>query len=44
MAGIDSYDVGALERAVNDSAVRVSGICLSFVAFSAYLAAAASKI
>jgi uncharacterized protein YjbI with pentapeptide repeats len=41
---IDPYDVGALERAVNDSATRVSGIWLSFVAFSAYLAAAASMI
>jgi uncharacterized protein YjbI with pentapeptide repeats len=41
---IDSFDIGALERAVNDSAGRVSGIWLSFVAFSAYLAAAASMI
>ena len=41
---IDPYDVGALERAVNDSAGRVSAIWLSFVAFSAYLAAAASMI
>src|SRR5689334_14187773 len=41
---INSYDVAALERAVNDSATRVSGIWLSFVAFSAYLAAAASMI
>jgi uncharacterized protein YjbI with pentapeptide repeats len=41
---IDSLDVGALERAVNDSANRVSGIWLSFVAFSAYVAAAASMI
>jgi uncharacterized protein YjbI with pentapeptide repeats len=43
-AKIDSFDIGALERAVNDSAGRVSGIWLSFVAFSAYLAAAASMI
>src|SRR5882757_6394638 len=43
-AKIDSFDVGALEKAVNDSAGRVSGIWLSFVAFSAYLAAAASMI
>jgi uncharacterized protein YjbI with pentapeptide repeats len=43
-AKIDPFDVGALERAVNDSAGRVSGIWLSFVAFSAYLAAAASMI
>jgi uncharacterized protein YjbI with pentapeptide repeats len=41
---IDPFDVGALERAVNDSATRVSGLWLSFVAFSAYLAAAASMI
>ncbi|MEA2879741.1 MAG: hypothetical protein QOF14_4937 [Hyphomicrobiales bacterium] len=41
---IDPFDVGALERAVNDSATRVSAIWLSFVAFSAYLAAAASNI
>jgi uncharacterized protein YjbI with pentapeptide repeats len=41
---IDPLDIGALERAVNDSAGRVSGIWLSFVAFSAYLAAAASMI
>ena len=41
---IDPYDLGALERSVNDSATRVSGIWLSFVAFSAYLAAAASNI
>src|SRR3954447_3568021 len=43
-ARIDPYDVSALERSVNDSAGRVSGIWLSFVAFSAYLAAAASMI
>jgi len=41
---IDPFDVAALERAVNDSAGRVSSIWLSFVAFSAYLAAAASMI
>ena len=41
---IDPLDVGALERSVNDSATRVSAIWLSFVAFSAYLAAAASNI
>src|ERR1044072_6635624 len=41
---IDPYDLGALERSVNDSPTRVSGIWLSFVAFSAYLAAAASNI
>jgi uncharacterized protein YjbI with pentapeptide repeats len=41
---IDPLDVGALERSVNDSAGRVSGLWLSFVAFSAYLAAAASMI
>src|SRR5882672_6451913 len=43
-ARIDTLDVGALERSVNDSAGRVSGIWLSFVAFSAYVAAAASMI
>jgi len=41
---IDPLDIGALERAVNDSANRVSGIWLTFVAFSAYVAAAASMI
>jgi uncharacterized protein YjbI with pentapeptide repeats len=41
---IDPLDVGALERSVNDSAGRVSGLWLSFVAFSAYVAAAASMI
>ena len=41
---IDPLDVVALERSVNDSAGRVSSIWLSFVAFSAYLAAAASMI
>src|SRR5262245_1938694 len=41
---IDTLDVGALERSVNDSAGRVSAIWLSFVAFTAYLAAAASNI
>jgi uncharacterized protein YjbI with pentapeptide repeats len=41
---IDPLDIGALERSVNDSAGRISGIWLSFVAFSAYLAASASMI
>lgn len=41
---IDPYDIGALERSVNDSATRFSAIWLSFVAFSAYLGAAASMI
>jgi uncharacterized protein YjbI with pentapeptide repeats len=41
---IDPFDIAALERSVNESAGRVSGIWLSFVAFSAYLAAAASMI
>lgn len=41
---IDPLDVGALERSVNDSAGRVSGIWLAFVASSAYVAAAASMI
>lgn len=41
---IDPLDIGALERSVNDSATRVSAIWLSFVAFSAYLAAAVSNI
>jgi hypothetical protein len=41
---IDPFDVAALERSVNESAGRVSSIWLSFVAFSAYLAAAASMI
>lgn len=43
-ANIDPLDVGALERSVNDSAGRVSGIWLAFVASSAYVAAAASMI
>src|SRR4029079_2929688 len=43
-ARIDPFDVGALEGSVNDSAGLVSGIWLSFVVFSAYLAAAASMI
>jgi uncharacterized protein YjbI with pentapeptide repeats len=41
---LDPFDVGALERSVNDSAGRVSAIWLSFVAFSAYLAATASNV
>jgi len=41
---LDPFDIAALERSVNDSAVSVSAIWLSFVAFSAYLAAAASMI
>ena len=41
---VDLLDVVALEPSVNDSAGRVSSIWLSFVAFSAYLAAAASMI
>jgi uncharacterized protein YjbI with pentapeptide repeats len=41
---IDTLDVGALERSVNDSAGRVSAIWLSFVAFSAYAAATGSMI
>jgi uncharacterized protein YjbI with pentapeptide repeats len=41
---IDPFDISALEKSLNDSATRVSTIWLSFVAFSAYLAAAASTI
>jgi hypothetical protein len=41
---LDPYDIGALQGAVNDSAGRVSAIWLSFIAFSAYLAAAVSMI
>ncbi|HXO70631.1 MAG TPA: pentapeptide repeat-containing protein [Bradyrhizobium sp.] len=41
---IDPFDVDELQRSVNDSATRVSTIWLAFVAFSAYLAAAASNI
>src|SRR5215204_2703720 len=41
---LDPFDVAALEQSLNDSATRVSAIWLSFVAFSAYLAAAASNI
>ncbi len=41
---IDPYDVVALEKSLNNSATRVSVVWLSFVAFSAYLAAAASNV
>jgi uncharacterized protein YjbI with pentapeptide repeats len=41
---LDAFDVSALERSLNDSATRVSTIWVSFVAFSAYLAAASANI
>ena len=41
---IDPLDIGALERSVNDSATRVSAIWLSFVAFTAYIAATVANI
>jgi uncharacterized protein YjbI with pentapeptide repeats len=41
---LDPFDVEALQGAVNDSSTRVSTIWLSFIAFSAYLAAAVSLL
>jgi uncharacterized protein YjbI with pentapeptide repeats len=41
---IDPFDVNALERAVNDSATRVSAIWVSFLVFSLYLFIAATTV
>jgi hypothetical protein len=41
---LDPYDVEALERAVNDSATRVSAIWISFLVFSLYLLIAATTV
>ena len=41
---LDPFDVEALERAVNDSATRVSAIWISFLIFSLYLLVAATTV
>jgi uncharacterized protein YjbI with pentapeptide repeats len=41
---VDPFDVEALERAVNDSATRVSAIWISFLVFSLYLLIAATTV
>ena len=41
---IDPFDVEALEKAVNDSATRVSAIWISFLVFSLYLLIAATTV
>jgi len=41
---IDPFDIEALERAVNDSATRVSAIWISFLVFSLYLLIAATTV
>ena len=41
---MDPFDVEALERAVNDSATRVSAIWISFLVFSLYLLIAATTV
>src|SRR5215475_1631596 len=41
---LDPFDVTALERAVNDSATRVSTIWVSFLIFSLYLVIAAGTV
>jgi uncharacterized protein YjbI with pentapeptide repeats len=41
---LDPQDVGALEKAVNDSAGRVSTIWISFLVFGLYLAVAAGGV
>src|SRR5262245_45621135 len=41
---IDPYDVAALEKSVNDSAVRVSAIWVSFLVFALYLVTAAAAV
>ena len=38
MKSIEPYDISGLERAVNDTAVRTSGLWLSFLSFVTYLA------
>jgi uncharacterized protein YjbI with pentapeptide repeats len=41
---VDAFDVGALERSLNDSATRVSTIWVSFLLFSLYLLIAATTV
>src|SRR6267142_1964251 len=41
---LDPFDVAALEKSVNDSAVRVSTIWVSFLVFALYLVIAAGTI
>ena len=41
---LDPFDVTALEKSVNDSAVRVSTIWVSFLVFGLYLAVAAANV
>jgi uncharacterized protein YjbI with pentapeptide repeats len=41
---IDAFDVAALERSLNDSAVRVSTIWVSFLIFALYLVIAAATV
>jgi uncharacterized protein YjbI with pentapeptide repeats len=41
---IDSFDVGALEKSLNDTATRVSGLWISFLLFSLYLLAAVAAV
>src|ERR1043166_8517097 len=41
---LDPFDVAALEKSVNDSAVRVSTIWVSFLVFGLYLAVAAANV
>jgi uncharacterized protein YjbI with pentapeptide repeats len=43
-ANMDPYDIEALETSVNDSAVRVSTIWVSFLLFGLYLAIAAGGV
>jgi hypothetical protein len=43
-ANLDPYDVEALERALNDSAVRVSAIWVSFLLFGLYLIIAVGSV
>src|SRR5215510_5470899 len=41
---IDPFDVAALEKSVNDSAVRVSAIWVSYLVFGLYLVVAAATV
>src|SRR5262245_43121690 len=41
---LDPYDVAALEKSVNDSAVRVSTIWISYLVFGLYLVTAAATV
>lgn len=41
---LDPFDVEALERAVNNSAARVSAICISFLIFSLYMLVAVGTV